>query len=130
MFGVLHSRVHEVWARRLGTQVRERESGFRYTGTTTFETFPFPRPTDEQHGAIERAAGHIVELRNGWLKARPDRTLTGLYNEDPTWLHHAHIELDNAVLDAYGWAHDIGEEELLGRLLELNLERGVIGLRP
>ena len=43
-FGVLHSRIHEVWARRMGTQLREVESGFRYTPTTTFETFPFPWP--------------------------------------------------------------------------------------
>jgi len=26
-FGVLHSRIHEAWARRVGTQLRERESG-------------------------------------------------------------------------------------------------------
>ena len=39
---MLHSRLHEVWARALGTQLRERESGFRYTPTTCFETFPFP----------------------------------------------------------------------------------------
>ena len=43
-FGILHSRIHEVWARAQGTQVRERESGFRYTPTTCFETFPFPWP--------------------------------------------------------------------------------------
>src|SRR5438093_13684546 len=43
-FGVLHSRLHEDWARRMGTQLREAESGFRYTPTTTFETFPFPWP--------------------------------------------------------------------------------------
>src|ERR1022692_4736116 len=30
-FGLLHSRVHEVWALALGTQLREKESGFRYT---------------------------------------------------------------------------------------------------
>jgi hypothetical protein len=35
-FGVLHSRVHEIWARRTGTQLREAESGFRYTPTTCF----------------------------------------------------------------------------------------------
>jgi hypothetical protein len=32
----------------MGTQLREYESGFRYTPTTTFETFPFPRPSPEQ----------------------------------------------------------------------------------
>jgi len=45
-FGLLHSRVHEVWALAQGTQLREKESGFRYTPTTCFETFPFPFPDD------------------------------------------------------------------------------------
>ena len=35
----------------------------------------------------------------------------------------AHRRLDEAVLAAYGWEKEIGEEEVLGRLLELNLER-------
>jgi hypothetical protein len=43
-FGLLHTRAHEVWALVHGTQVRERESGFRYTPTTCFETFPLPEP--------------------------------------------------------------------------------------
>ena len=58
-FGVLHSRFHEVWARAMGTQLREVESGFRYTPTTCFETFPFPEPTDEQREAV---AGAALEL--------------------------------------------------------------------
>ena len=29
--------------------------------------------------------------------------------------------LDNTVLDAYGWAHDVGDEALLVNLLALNL---------
>ena len=66
-FGVLQSRVHEVWARALGTQVRERESGFRYTPTTCFETFPFPQPTAEQQAAIGEAAKELNELRENWL---------------------------------------------------------------
>ena len=45
-FGVLHSRIHEVWALAQGTQLREKESGFRYTPTTCFETFPFPYAED------------------------------------------------------------------------------------
>jgi hypothetical protein len=32
-------------------------------------------------------------------------------------------KLDRAVLDAYGWPHDIADEEILARLLALNLER-------
>jgi len=43
------------------------------------------------------------------------RTLTALYNDPPTWLTNAHRTLDHAVLDAYGWPHDLGDEEILGR---------------
>jgi len=66
-FGVLHSRPHEVWALAQGTQLREKESGFRYTPTTCFETFPFPEPTPEQEAAIAEAAHDLNELRERWL---------------------------------------------------------------
>ena len=57
------------------------------------------------------------------------RTLTNLYNERPAWLSHLHDALDAAVFAAYGWEEagapgELGEEELLRRLLELNLGRG------
>jgi type II restriction/modification system DNA methylase subunit YeeA len=129
-FGVLHSRVHELWARATGTQLREVESGFRYTPTTTFETFPFPRPTADQGEAIAVAARRLVELRDGWLDPpgldEPQlatRTLTNLYNDCPTWLANAHSDLDRAVLDAYGWPDDLSDESILERLLALNLDR-------
>ncbi len=128
--GTLHSRAHELWARATGTQVREVESGFRYTPTTTFETFPFPRPNDEQREAIAEAACELDRLRVGWLnpegasaKELERRTLTNLYNERPSWLAQVHERLDQAVLAAYGWPADIGTDELLARLLALNLER-------
>ena len=131
-FGILHSRIHEIWARAMGTQLREVESGFRYTPTTTFETFPFPRPTPEQSAAISAAARRLDDLRNGWLNP-PDgtigpaalrrRTLTNLYNSPPTWLTHAHRRLDEAVFAAYNWNPDISDGELIAALLTLNLQR-------
>ena len=75
-FGILHSRFHEVWSLRLGTSLEDRP---RYTPTTTFETFPFPRRTDAEHviaadyaddpraAAIADAAQRLVELRDRWL---------------------------------------------------------------
>jgi hypothetical protein len=51
------------------------------------------------------------------------RTLTNLYNARPSWLEIAHRRLDEAVLDAYGWPHDLSDDEILARLLELNLAR-------
>ena len=66
-FGLLHSRFHEVWARLQGTQVRERESGFRYTPTSCLENFPFPRPMPAQEAAIAAAAKELNGLRERWL---------------------------------------------------------------
>jgi hypothetical protein len=51
------------------------------------------------------------------------RTLTNLYNQRPTWLELAHQKLDRAVFTAYGWKSDLSDEELLEKLLALNLER-------
>jgi hypothetical protein len=135
-FGVLHSKAHELWARGTGTQLREAESGFRYTPTTTFETFPFPWPPrqepqdDPRVQAIAQAARELVAQRDAWLNP-PEaseaelkvRTLTNLYNQRPTWLDLAHRRLDQAVFAAYGWPADLADDEVLRRLLELNQER-------
>jgi hypothetical protein len=51
------------------------------------------------------------------------RTLTNLYNQRPTWLDLAHRKLDEAVFAAYGWEPDLSDEEILARLLDLNLKR-------
>ncbi len=66
-FGVLHSRFHEVWSLAQGTQLREKESGFRYTPTTCFETFPFPFADDlteplDNTEAMLNAAKHYAHI--------------------------------------------------------------------
>ena len=132
-FGVLQSHIHTLWAEGVGTQLEDRP---RYTPTTCFETFPFPRPDDEQRAAIAEAANELNQLRENWLnpvdmlgepalsaRERRRRTLTNLYNEYPTWLRNAHAKLDAAVAAAYGWQPDLADEETLDRLLALNLER-------
>jgi hypothetical protein len=173
-FGILHSRVHEVWALAKGTQLREKESGSRYTPTTCFETFPFPRPSEQQQSVIAAVASELDDLREAWLNPREwtreevlefpasvdgpwkrhisnrgsrgigtaryrrrvpkdpecmqsllERTLTELYNERPDWLLDIHRRLDEAVFAAYGWPPEISEDELLDRLLALNLERSL-----
>ena len=129
-FGVLHSRAHELWARGTGTQLREVESGFRYTPTTCFETFPFPEPDEDQRAEISAAAKRLDELRRNWLNpegaseaALKKRTLTNLYNARSTWLANAHARLNAAVHAAYGWPADLPDKEVLKNLLALNLQR-------
>ena len=51
------------------------------------------------------------------------RTLTNLYNQRPTWLALAHQKLDSAVFAAYGWPDTLTYDEILERLLSLNLHR-------
>jgi type II restriction/modification system DNA methylase subunit YeeA len=105
--------------------------------------------------AIAVAAHRLDELRNNWLnppdliriepevvpgypdrilprdaaaeKILKSRTLTNLYNERPAWLANAHRDLDVAVAAAYGWPADLAEDEVLARLLALNLERAAAG---
>jgi type II restriction/modification system DNA methylase subunit YeeA len=140
IFGVLHSRAHEVWARAQGTQLREVESGFRYTPTSTFETFPFPWPPGKEPKsspvvkAIAGAAKELVKQRDHWLnppKAGPEvlasRTLTHLYNDlaegKCAWLENVHRKLDQAVFAAYGWPAELSDQQILERLLTLNQAR-------
>ena len=124
-FGVMHSRLHEVWSLAQGTQLREKESGFRYTPSTCFETFPMPHPTNAQEKAIADTAKKLDDARNNWLGDRSDktRTLTALYNKKPTWLEDAHRALDAAVFAAYGWKPDMTDADILAALLALNQER-------
>lgn len=146
-FGVLHSRIHELWS--LATSSRHGVGNDpTYNNTTCFETFPLPWPPgcepvdDPRVEAIAHAARDLVKLRDAWLnpsallddveESRVDlppfmpleqRTLTNLYNRRPDWLVEAHKALDMAVLDAYSWPHDLSDDEILARLLSLNLER-------
>ena len=75
-------------------------------------------------------AKELVEKRDRWLNPESTneaglkkRTLTNLYNQRPTWLDLVHDKLDAAVLAAYGWPHDLADEQILERLLSLNLGR-------
>jgi type II restriction/modification system DNA methylase subunit YeeA len=134
-FGVLHSRPHEIWS--LSTSSRHGVGNDpTYNNTTCFETFPFPWPPsqeppgDPRVAAIAAAAQRLVELRDRWLNPEDadaaelkKRTLTNLYNQRPTWLANAHTALDAAVFAAYGWPAELSDEQILERLLALNLER-------
>jgi type I restriction-modification system DNA methylase subunit len=171
-FGVLHSRIHEVWSLRLGGWMGVGNDP-RYTPTTTFQTFPFPWPPNHEPAeaddprvfAIAEAARQLDQFRTAWLNPPAgdigtvipshvvnNLTLTNLYNaltlyrtafkgklqdrvrwvketkgiinlEQIDELDHIHTTLDRAVLDAYGWPRTLTDEQILERLLALNLER-------
>jgi len=151
-FGVLHSKIHELWSLRMGTSLEDRP---RYTPTTTFETFPFPYvpgkepSSDPCYQAIAKAARDLHTQRDAWLKngigPAKDRTLTNLYNalnkfrgtekmtikpaagDFAPRLAGLHDALDAAVCAAYGWDASVlaDEEAVLARLLALNEARAL-----
>ncbi|GAA4015984.1 hypothetical protein GCM10022631_30350 [Deinococcus rubellus] len=133
-FGVLNSSFHRIWARAQGTYMGVGND-LRYTPSTCFETFPFSRPTDPQRSEVEKWAKYVVQVREHLLTQDPKATLTGLYNavtslrRQPDTGHPAsalvtaHERLDQAVAAAYGWEWPLSEDEVLLRLLALNLER-------
>jgi len=76
-FGVLHSRFHELWTLRQCSWEGVGNDP-RYTGTTTFEKFPFPLglepnvpaalySSDPRAAAIADAARCLSQLRENWL---------------------------------------------------------------
>ena len=87
-----------------------------------------PEWTDWVRTAEEEKAGYPARpvAKPGFESELKKRTLTNLYNARPAWLDNAHKALDTAVAKAYGWndyTPEMSDEEILRRLLALNLER-------
>lgn len=149
-FGVLSSRIHEVWA--LANASRHGVGNDpTYNAGSCFESFPFPQADSASKLLVSRAAKELNALRERWLhppewvdqikeSGLPSRhvpkagheidvktlTLTNLYNERPQWLETAQRELDMAVATAYCWSDyrvDMPADAVLARLFKLNLAR-------
>jgi hypothetical protein len=141
LFGVLSSRPHVAWTLSRGGTLEDRPI---YTKSLCFDPFPFPDCTEGEQVTIAAIAEELDALRKERLRLHPDLTLTGLYNVlaklrsgEPLTaaeqgvhnrglvgvLRRLHDDLDRAVLAAYGWPIDLGDDDLLGRLVSLNRER-------
>jgi len=98
---------------------------------TRIETLEFPGSAEGRwaryvHDADGRGMGtvrypRVVPKDDECAKQLKKRTLTNLYNDRPAWLDLAHQKLDAAVFAAYGWPVNLSDDDLLARLLELNL---------
>ena len=140
-FGVLTSRVHMAWMRRVCGRLEMR---YRYSNTIVYNTFCWPEALGargEGVGARGQRVGvrgqgvgtrglnpkhytRICETAQGILDARanhPGTSFAGLYDEAvmPPELRSAHERNDAAVCRAYGWAEDISEDEIVRRLFVL-----------
>jgi hypothetical protein len=143
---VLSSSMHQMWAIKYGSGMRNDP---RYTPSSVFDTFPRPEATD-QLAEIAR----MLDIERQEIMLHRDLGLTKLYNlvndfdiadsadSDVARMREIHVELDQAVMDAYGWTDvplDYGfhtyrqmvrwtvspaaRVEILDRLLAENLRR-------
>lgn len=149
-FGILSSRIHEVWA--LANASRHGVGNDpTYNAGNCFGNFPFPQAGHASILKVSKAAKELHSLRERWLHppewidqfnepgwptryvpkagheiATKELTLTKLYNEKPQWLENIQRDLDMAVAAAYGWSDytaDMPVDALLARLFKLNLAR-------
>jgi len=124
-FSVLQSDLHHHWARKYGSTIR---SDLRYTPSDVFETFPFPEEPESKFNLAQ--VGEAYHEHRRLLMLRMQLGLTKTYNlfHDPNLspevvakaskqdadvaaeaysglirLRELHLDMDNAVLTAYGW---------------------------
>lgn len=104
----LQSRVHVNWAWMHSSTMK---SDIRYSATDCFENFPFPAGYAE-NAELEALGERLHTERRAWTMAQ-GKGLTQLYNalKDPqehddeiAALRELHLEVDHAVLRAYGWS--------------------------
>ncbi|MBN1170906.1 MAG: N-6 DNA methylase [Micromonosporaceae bacterium] len=143
---ILSSTPHQMWAIKFGSGMRNDP---RYTPSDVFETFPRP-----QSNSRLDAAGKALDTERREIMLRRELGLTKFYNlinnpeiadaddADVARMRQIHVELDEAVMAAYGWSDvplkhgfhtyrqmtrwtvcPAARVEILDRLLEENLRR-------
>ena len=112
-FGILTSVMHMAWMKITSGRL---ESRYRYSAKYTYNTFPWPEPTDTQRQAIETAAQAVLDARALF----PNATLADLYDPlaMPPELVRAHQTLDRTVDAAYGKKSFASEAERVAFLFE------------
>ena len=103
-FSVMQSDVHEPWARAYSSSLETR---INYSPSDCFETFPFPANLSSLHSIGARYHAHRQNLmlsRNEGLTKTYNRFHSdGETAADVVKFRELHIEMNRAVVDAYGW---------------------------
>ncbi len=141
--GILSACIHQTWALAAGGHLGVGNDP-TWTNTTCFLPYPFPACSAKQTDRIRALAEELDAHRKRQQAAHPDLTITGTYNvleklrsgealtaKEKVIHEHGlvsvlkklHDDLDAAAFDAYGWPHDLTDEQILERLVALNAER-------
>ena len=115
-FGIITSKIHILWAKATSGKL---ESRIRYSAQLCYNTFPFPKISNEKRQEIKAAAEEVLITREYY----PEKTLAELYDPDkmPQDLREAHAKLDDIVescYPGYPFASDEARLECLFKLYE------------
>lgn len=116
--GIVTSKMHMIWMR---TTCGRLKTDYRYSNTLCYNTFPFPKISDEKKAEIEEAATEVLVAREPYLTM--GKTLADLYDPDtmPEDLKSAHERLDDIVescYPGYPFATDEARLECLFKMYE------------
>ena len=118
-FGVLTSSVHMAWMRAVCGRL---ESRYRYSKDIVYNNFPWPQLTEGQRARVVQTAQAILDARAQY----PDCSPAQLYGDNSFLfpdLVKAHQANDKAILELYGLSVKATETEIVGRLMEMYLEK-------
>jgi SAM-dependent methyltransferase len=117
-YGIIQSKLHWNWITSKATTLG---TGFNYNVASIWDTFPWPQnPTEKQIVKIAKLSKTLSDERNAIMEKNKS-TLRDVYRvlEKPgkNKLKDLHTELNNAVMEAYGFDT---KKDVLQQLLELN----------
>lgn len=114
LFGILHSKMHYLWLVAVGGSLETR---IRYSSVLCYNTFPFPKISDNRKKEIHQCVFRIIEEREKY----PDIAIGDLYDPDvmPTSLLEAHLANDEVIEKCYRGRPFESDEERLEYLFKL-----------
>lgn len=114
IFGVVTSLMHMVWVRAVAGRLETR---IRYSAELCYNTFPFPKISEQQKKRIELCVQDILRVREKYS----ERTMAELYDPDkmPKDLLETHHSLDMVIESCYRKKPFENDEQRLAHLFKM-----------
>ena len=120
LLGILQSRMHMVWIESVGGKLG---TGYRYSNTLVYNTFPIPELSCEDKLEIEDRISYILDVRDEELLSLADLYGSPLATKNPKPMNerllNAHKSLDRYIDKLYSKKEFSNDEERLSVLLKM-----------
>lgn len=114
VFGVVTSYMHMIWVKTVGGRLK---TDYRYSAELCYNTFPFPKISEQQKKQIELRVQEILRVREKYS----EKTMAELYDPDkmPKDLLDAHHSLDMVIESCYRKKPFENDEQRLAHLFKM-----------